>query len=97
MTSTYQSFTLDTRNTSSTLTRVAAQTARERQAEYYDTKIGKVKTLDDLTGDCQRYSYAMKAYGLEDLTYAKVFMKTVFSRDLSDPASFRNKLNDASY
>ena len=97
MTSTYLTYTLDSRSMSSTLARVSAQTATKKQAEYYNAHIGKVKTVDDLMGDYQLYSYAMKAYGLEDFTYAKGFMKKVFTSDLSDPASFANKLNDPRY
>jgi len=97
MTSTYQSFTLDTRNMTSTLSRVASQTSTKREIDYYNAHIGKVKTLDDLMGDYQLYSYAMKAHGLEDFTYAKGFMKKVFTSDLSDPTSFANRLNDPKY
>lgn len=97
MTSTYQSFTLDTRNMTSTLSRVSSQTTTKRDIDYYNAHIGNVKTLDDLMGDYQLYSYAMKAYGLEDFTYAKGFMKKVFSSDLSDATSFANRLNDPKY
>jgi hypothetical protein len=97
MTSTYTGYTLDSRTMTSTLTRVAAQTATKRQVDYYNAHIGKVKTLDDLMGDYQLYSYAMKAYGLEDFAYAKGFMKKVFTSDLSDSSSFANRLNDPRY
>ncbi len=39
----------------------------------------------------------MKAYGLEDMTYAKAFMKQVLESDLSDPNSFANRLSDPRY
>lgn len=97
MTSTYQSYTLDTRNMTSTLARVASQATTKRQVDYYNAHIGNVKTLDDLMGDYQLYSYAMKAHGLEDFTYAKGFMKKVLTSDLSDSSSFANRLNDPRY
>jgi Protein of unknown function (DUF1217) len=97
MTSTYQSYTLDSKNMTSTLARVASQTTTKRQVDYYNAHIGGVKTLDDLMGDYQLYSYAMKAHGLEDFTYAKGFMKKVFTSDLSDASSFANRLNDPRY
>ena len=97
MTSTYLSYTLDSKNMTSTLARVASQATTKRQVDYYNAHIGNVKTLDDLMGDYQLYSYAMKAHGLEDFTYAKGFMKKVFSSDLSDAASFANRLNDPRY
>src|SRR5688572_10107546 len=39
----------------------------------------------------------MKAYGLEDMTYAKAFMRKVLESDLDDDASFVNKLVDKRY
>ena len=47
--------------------------------------------------DYRLYHYAMKAYGLEDMAYAKAFMKKVLESDLSDPKSFVNKLIDKRY
>jgi hypothetical protein len=47
--------------------------------------------------DYRLYHYAMKAYGLEDMAYAKAFMKKVLESDLSDPKSFVNKLVDKRY
>ncbi|MGA1800869.1 DUF1217 domain-containing protein [Rhizobium sp. HT1-10] len=97
MTSTYLSYTLDTKNMTSTLARVASQPSTKREADYYKANIGKVKTVDDLMNNYQLYSYAMKAYGLEDFTYAKAFMKQVLTSDLSDTSSFANRLNDPKY
>src|SRR4051812_45767286 len=97
MTSTYLSYTLDTKNMTSTLARVASQSSTKREADYYKANIGKVKTVDDLMNNYQLYSYAMKAYGLEDFTYAKAFMKQVLTSDLSDSSSFANRLNDPKY
>ncbi|MFT4181889.1 MAG: DUF1217 domain-containing protein, partial [Rhizobium sp.] len=59
--------------------------------------IGKVKSVDDFMDDYQLYSYAMEAYGLSDMTYAKAFMKQVLTSDLSDSSSFANKLTDPRY
>lgn len=97
MTSTYLSYTLDTKDMTATLARVASQTETKREAAYYNANIGSVKTVDDLMNNYQLYSYAMKAYGLEDFTYAKAFMKQVLTSDLSDSSSFANRLNDPKY
>ena len=59
--------------------------------------IGKVKTVDDFMKNDRLYQYAMKAYGLEDMIYAKAFMKKVLQSDLSDPNSYANKLVDKRY
>lgn len=79
------------------LERVASQTTVKREAQYYEDNINKVKTVDDFLGDYKLYSYAMKAYGLQDMTYAKAFMKKVLESDLTDASSFANKLSDSRY
>ena len=56
-----------------------------------------MKTADDLINNYQLFSTAMQAYGLQDFTYAKAFMKKVLTSDLSDPNSFVNKLTDTRY
>ncbi len=97
MVSTYFSYSYITRNLKQSLTRVEQQPDVAREAAYYKANIGKVKTVDDFMKDYRLYHYATKAYGLEDMAYAKAFMKKVLESDLSDPKSFVNKLVDKRY
>ena len=97
MVSTYLSYNSVVRNFKQSMTRVAQQPDVARDAAYYKENIGKVKTVDDLLKDYRLYQYAMKAYGLEDMAYAKAFMKKVLESDLSDANSFANKLTDKRY
>jgi hypothetical protein len=97
MISTYLGYTIATRSMATTLNQVATQAQTKRQIDYYNANIGKVKTVDDFMDDYQLYSYAMEAYGLSDMTYAKAFMKQVLTSDLSDSDSFANKLTDPRY
>ncbi|AJA63123.1 MULTISPECIES: DUF1217 domain-containing protein [Bradyrhizobium] len=97
MVSTYFSYSYITRNLKQSLTRIEQQADVAREAAYYKANIGKVKTVDDFMKDYRLYHYAMKAYGLEDMAYAKAFMKKVLESDLSDPKSFVNKLVDKRY
>ncbi len=97
MVSTYLSYNSVVRNFRQAMTRAAQQPDVARNAAYYRDHIGKVKTVDDLLKDYRLYTYAMKAYGLEDMTYAKAFMKKVLESDLSDANSFANKLTDKRY
>jgi hypothetical protein len=76
------------------LDRVAKQPEVARDKQYYDDNIGKVTTVDEFVDNYRLFSYAMKAYGLEDMTYAKAFMKQVLESDLNDDSSFANKLTD---
>ncbi|MQB43958.1 DUF1217 domain-containing protein [Rhizobium sp. ICMP 5592] len=97
MISTYLGYTIATRSMATTLNQVASQSQNKRQIDYYNANIGKVTNVDDFMGDYQLYSYAMEAYGLSDMTYAKAFMKQVLTSDLSDSTSFANKLTDPRY
>src|SRR3954451_13533596 len=97
MVSTYFSYSDITRNLKQSLTRVEQQQDVAREAAYYKAHIGKVKSVDDFMKDYRLYHYAMKAYGLEDMAYAKAFMKMVLESDLSNPTSFVNKLVDKRY
>lgn len=97
MVSTYFSYSYITRNLKQSLTRVEQQQDVPREAAYYKAHIGKVKSVDDFMKDYRLYRYATKAYGLEDMAYAKAFMKKVLESDLSDANSFINKLVDKRY
>lgn len=97
MVSTYANYNSVVRNLGQSMTRVALQPDVTREATYYRDNIGKVKTADDLLKDYRLYQYAMKAYGLEDMAYAKAFMKKVLDSNLSDANSFANRLNDKRY
>ncbi|UWU65668.1 DUF1217 domain-containing protein [Bradyrhizobium sp. NC92] len=97
MVSTYFSYNYISRHLKQSLTRVEQQPDVSREAAYYKANIGKVKTVDDLMKDYRLYHFAMKAYGLEDMAYAKAFMRKVLESDLSDANSFVNKLVDKRY
>jgi hypothetical protein len=97
MVSTYFSYSYVTRNLNQSLTRVAQESDVARDAAYYKANIGKVRTVDDLMKDYRLYHYATKAYGLEDMAYAKAFMKKVLESDLTNSKSFANTLIDKRY
>lgn len=97
MVSTYLAYNSVVRNLKQSMTRVAQQPDVTGNAAYYKENIGKVKTVDDFMKNDRLYQYAMKAYGLEDMIYAKAFMKKVLQSDLSDPNSYANKLTDKRY
>ena len=82
MTSTLVSYQFLTNNLSRTLKNTAAQADVARDTGYYAAHIGKVTNIDEFLGDYRLYSYAMKAHGLEDMTYAKAFMRKVLELSL---------------
>ncbi|PDT12817.1 DUF1217 domain-containing protein [Rhizobium sp. M1] len=90
-------YSILSKDMTSSLNKVASQATVKKDAQYYADHINKVTSVDDFLGDYKLYSYAMKAYGLEDMTYAKAFMKKVLESDLTDPDSYANKLSDTRY
>jgi len=94
MISTYLLYQSYAANLPKTLARVGAEADVSSAAKYYQANIGKVTSVDQFLNDPRLFSYAMNAYGLSDMTYAKAFMKKVLTSDLSDGTSFVNKLTD---
>ncbi len=97
MVSTYLTFDLVNRDLQKSLKLVSSQTTVANDSKYYQDNIGKVKTVDDFLDNYRLFSFAMKAHGLEDMIYAKAFMKQVLESDLSDDNSFANRLTDDRY
>lgn len=97
VTSTLTSYTLVARDLPAALKRRAADPATARETAYYKAHIGKVTSVDDLLADRRLYTYAMKAFGLEDMTYAKAFMRKVLTEGTASPGSFANRLADDRY
>lgn len=97
MVSTYLGYDLVNRDMKASLSRVSQQGIIERQTKYYKENIGNVKSVDEFLNNYQLYSYAMDAFGLGEMTYAKAFMRKVLESDLNDQNSFANKLTDERY
>jgi hypothetical protein len=97
VTDTLTSYRLIAKDLPASLSRKAAEPTVAREIAYYEAHIGQVKSVDDLLGDQRLYAYAMKAYGLEDMTYAKAFMRKVLEEGAASAASFANRLADDRY
>lgn len=97
MVSTYTSYNLVTRDLERSLDRVEQQPFVQRETEYYLENIQKVKSIDEFVNDRRLFSYAMKAFGLEEMTYAKAFMVKALEGGISEDDSFANALTDRRY
>jgi hypothetical protein len=86
-----------TENLDRSLKNVAAKPQVARETKYYMDNIGKVKTIDDFLSNDRLYKYAMKASGLNDMAYAKAFMRKVLEGGIDDKKSFDNSLADKRY
>ena len=97
MLNTYLSYQLIAQNIPQAIDRIEMQPAVERETQYYLDNIGKVKSIDEFVDNDRLFKYAMKAFGLGDMDYAKAFMKKALKEGVSDPDSFANKLTDKRY
>lgn len=94
MLSTVASYKLLTQNIDKSLARVRAAPDVNRETDYYLATIGKVKTIEDFLANDRVFAYAMKAFGLKDMIYAKAFVKKVLTDGIDSANSFTNQLTD---
>jgi len=95
--STYTSYKLIANNLSRSLAQEAAKQPNAHDTAYYLKNIGNVKSIDDLLNNTRLFKYAMNAFGLGDLDYAKGMMRKVLTDGIDDPHSFANRLNDSRF
>lgn len=86
-----------TTNQTRSLQQVASQPATAREIAYFKANIGNIKTVDQFVANTRIFNFAMQAFGLSDMTYAKAFMKKALNGGVSDSASFANKLTDTRF
>ena len=80
------------------LTRSQALTAKDptvKQAtDYFKANIGKVNSIDDFVNNPRLFNYAMTAFGLGDMTYAKGLIKQVLKQGVTSTTALANKLSN---
>ena len=97
MASTIAGYQLISRNLVRSLEQIARKPDVSSDTSYYLAHIGEVKSADEFIKDYRLFSYAMKAYGLSDMTYAKAFLHKVLTEGISGSTTFANKLVDVRY
>ncbi|CFX55226.1 protein of unknown function [Candidatus Filomicrobium marinum] len=80
-----------------TLKMTASDPVIARETEYYLSRISEISTVDEFVDDTRVFNYAMKAFGLEEMSYAKAFMRKVLTEGIDNPDAFSNKLVDKRY
>lgn len=85
------------RNLDRSLARIEAQPVVQRETEHYLANIGKITSVEEFVDDYRLFNYAMKAFGLQDMAFAKAFMVKVLEEGVEDPDAFANKLTDKRY
>lgn len=75
----------------------AASPEAKREIAYFIDNVGKVRSSAGLVENYRLFAFAMKAFGLEDMTYAKALMRRVMDGGLKDPDSAANRLADVRF
>lgn len=91
---TYQSIT---RDVAAATRRVSDMPENSRATADYRARITTIKSVDDFMKDDRIYTYALKAHGLEDMAYAKAFIRKVLEEGIDGRDAFANKLADTRY
>jgi hypothetical protein len=80
------------------LTRYQTMTAADptvaQATKYFQDNIGGIKTVDQFVNNTRIFNYAMAAFGLSDMTYAKSLIKQVLTQGTSSSAALANTLNN---
>ncbi|MCG6122091.1 MAG: DUF1217 domain-containing protein [Microvirga sp.] len=97
MLSTSLSFNLVARDLPRALERTAQSPTTARAIAHYEERIGQIKSIDDFMADDRVYRFALKAYGLEDMAYAKAFIRKALEGGTDDRDAFANQLADRRY
>src|SRR5690606_7856600 len=94
---TFLDYRITSQNMSARIEAIGNQNFIKREAAYFRENIAKVSSGDELMNDYRLYTFAMKAFGLEEQIYAKGLMKKVFDGGVKDPKSMANLLTDSRF
>lgn len=97
MLTTSDSYRQISQNLTRSLTTLASEPQVARESKYYLEHISDIKSVDDFMNNDRIYRFAMKAFGLEDMAYAKAFVRKVLTEGISDSQAFANTLSDARF
>ncbi len=97
MLSTTATYQLISRDLDRSLTNTATNTFVARETSYYLDKIERIKSPDELLNDTRVLNFALRAFNLEHMGYAKAFLKKVLVEGVDRPDSFANTQTDPRY
>lgn len=75
----------------------AKSPAVAQQTKYFKQHIGEVKSAGDLMKNYRLLSYALKAFGLDDMVNSRALVRKILDGGVSDPKSLANKMNDTRF
>ena len=72
----------------------AKEPANALQSKYFQANIGKATTISSFVNNPRLFNYAMNAFGLGSMTYAKGMMTKVLQQGVTSSKSLANTLNN---
>src|SRR5690625_4350873 len=84
-------------NMDRSLERIGNMPQTGRETQYYRENIEKIRSIDDFMADKRIYSYALTAFGLGEMSYAKAFIRKVLEEGIDQSDSLANRLADRRY
>lgn len=84
-------------NMDRSLERIGNMPQTGRETQYYRENIERIRSIDDFMADERIYSYALTAFGLGEMSYAKAFIRKVLEEGIDQPDSLANRLADRRY
>lgn len=72
----------------------AAEKPVALETQYYLKNIGNIKSIDDFVKDTRIFRYAMNAFGLQEMSHAKGFIRKILTEGIDDAKDFARRLND---
>ncbi|MBJ3778670.1 DUF1217 domain-containing protein [Acuticoccus mangrovi] len=88
------SYSLIARNLDRSLAVTANQAPVKLETAYYREHYGDVTSIDEFLADSRLFRYAMTAFGLADLAYAKGYIRKILEEGVTDPDSLANRTSD---
>ncbi|WP_083649513.1 DUF1217 domain-containing protein [Salaquimonas pukyongi] len=87
----YKLFAADSERT---LADISRRPQVSREVEYYRQTIDGIDSAEALVSDRRVLDFVMRAYGLEELSYAKALVRKVLEEGIDDPEALANQMTD---
>ena len=94
MTTTLSAYLTVANNLSQWRTITAKNPAVQTATQYFENNIGNVTSAQQLVDNPRLFNYAMSAFGLSDMTYAKGLMEKVLQQGVTSSTALANTLDN---
>lgn len=80
-----------------TLADISRRPQVSREVEYYHEKIADIDSAEELVSDTRIMNFIMRAYGMEELSYAKALVRKVLEEGIDDTDALANRMTDTRF